>query len=224
MPIDDFIKARFPVAPVALDVRSVHVWSLPYHPADGRTPLRVLLAAYLHEDAAALAFALGAHGRPQLAKPHDLDFNWSHSGARALVAVARELPQLGVDIERVRPRPNALALAQRFFARSEADWLASRSATTRTQDFLRLWTAKEAVVKAVGRGLAFGLERVVFMPTEAGMQARQFFAEAGPAQAWQVHAMVAPGQWLGTVAWRGPPRDVHGFIAEPGPELAASME
>ena len=82
----------------------VHVWRLPYSPATGRAPLLGLLGAYLGRPAGSVRLASGEHGRPAFAEVSALDFNWSHSGALAVVAVARGVAP-GIDIERVRPRP-----------------------------------------------------------------------------------------------------------------------
>src|SRR5690606_4103973 len=55
------------------------------------------------------------HGRPVFGPPlQHLDCNWSHSGNGLLVALA-EGACVGIDLEWVKPRPNALALARRFF-------------------------------------------------------------------------------------------------------------
>ncbi|MEU6077680.1 4'-phosphopantetheinyl transferase superfamily protein [Micromonospora sp. NPDC047074] len=80
----------------------------------------------------------------------------SVSRAGGVVAVAARVGgPVGVDVERCRPLP-ALALARRWFAPAEAAWLAGRPDGGRVADFLRLWTAKEAVGKALGVGLRDG--------------------------------------------------------------------
>src|SRR3546814_13489669 len=53
-------------------------------------------------------------------------------------------------------------LAERFFVRSETGALLALPAEAREAAFVRLWCAKEAVLKAHGRGLAFGLDRLEF--------------------------------------------------------------
>ena len=75
--------------------------------------------------------------------------------AGLVVVAARRAGAVGVDVERIRPLP-ALALARRWFAPAELAWLGDRPEAGRTVDFLRLWTAKEAVGKALGRGLRGG--------------------------------------------------------------------
>ncbi|MET8120032.1 4'-phosphopantetheinyl transferase superfamily protein [Micromonospora sp. NPDC005189] len=75
--------------------------------------------------------------------------------AGIVVVAARRAGPVGVDVERVRPLP-ALTLARRWFAPAELAWLDGRPEAGRAVDFLRLWTAKEAVGKALGLGLRDG--------------------------------------------------------------------
>ncbi|MCG5438194.1 4'-phosphopantetheinyl transferase family protein [Micromonospora foliorum] len=90
--------------------------------------------------------------------------------AGLVVVAARRAGAVGVDVERVRPLP-ALALARRWFPPAELAWLGDRPEAGRTVDFLRLWTAKEAVGKALGRGLRDGgLSRLMPPP---GLPLRQ---------------------------------------------------
>ncbi|MFF3286806.1 4'-phosphopantetheinyl transferase family protein [Streptomyces sp. NPDC003023] len=93
-------------------------------------------------------------GRPRLTGPAArLHVSVSHCrGARA-VALA-EAP-VGVDIETVRPLP-ALALARRWLATADADWLGRLPEADRVPAFYWLWTQKEAVGKARGHGVANG--------------------------------------------------------------------
>ncbi|MFE9919586.1 4'-phosphopantetheinyl transferase family protein [Micromonospora sp. NPDC005553] len=84
--------------------------------------------------------------------------------AGLVVVAARQAGAVGVDVERIRPLP-ALALARRWFPPAELAWLGDRPEAGRTVDFLRLWTAKEAVGKALGQGLrGGGLRRLMPQP------------------------------------------------------------
>lgn len=194
-----------PAIAAELDDDVLHVWRLHHDPAKGRAPLRALLGGYLGRDADAVTLVEGAHGRPHLSPAHGqtLDFNWSHSGDCALVVIGRGLTP-GIDVERRRARPRALAIAERYFTPREAAWLARLPPGARDQAFLALWTAKEAVVKALGRGLAFGLDRL-----EVGFDTgtpRLLQLEGDEAQAWQLHALDVGAAHLATLAWRGGPR------------------
>lgn len=173
---------------------------------------RAVLARYAGLPVAALTLTADSYGKPHLAAPSLLGFNLSHCGDIVLLAIARDV-EPGVDVEALRPRPRALQLAQRYFTADEMAALAALPVDDRQQAFYRLWTAKEAVLKALGRGLAFGLERVGFR-LEAGGTAvlpQDFKDAAAPASAWQLHALApAPGH-LGALAWRGAPRTLRLF-------------
>lgn len=103
-------------------------------------------------------------GRP-VVRVDDVGLAVSVSRTAGLVVVAaRRAGAVGVDVERIRPLP-ALALARRWFPPTELARLGDRPEAGRTVDFLRLWTAKEAVGKALGRGLRDdGLRRLMPPP------------------------------------------------------------
>lgn len=106
-------------------------------------------------------------GRPEVyvADGRTLAVSVSHADGLVVVAARRGGP-VGVDVERHRPLP-ALALADRWYDPAEAAWLRDREPAGRDLGFLRLWTAKEAVGKALGAGLhGGGLRRR--MPEPAG--------------------------------------------------------
>jgi 4'-phosphopantetheinyl transferase len=186
----------------------IHVWKLDYDRAEGRRPLLQLLAAYLAIPPSAVALREGVHGRPALAPAHGdaLDFNWSHSGDHALVALARGTAP-GVDIERLRPRPKALEIARRFFSSDEVAALADAPSGQRDRIFLDIWTAKEALLKAHGRGLAFGLDRLSVVAEEASLQLRRFDGE--DLGSWQVQRLALGHAFAGALAWRGAARRVR---------------
>jgi 4'-phosphopantetheinyl transferase len=190
---------------------ALHVWRLQYDPRRGRAPLRALLGAYLGTDADAVALVEGPHGRPELAagQAQALDFNWSHSGDCALVALGRRVAP-GIDVERQRPRPRALEIAQRYFCPPEAQWLAALPSERQNEAFLALWTAKEAVLKALGRGLAFGLHRlqIGFDPGTP----RLLRLEEDDPEAWQLRPLPVDTQHVASLAWRGPPLDVQSWV------------
>lgn len=178
---------------------------LPHAPrAPGEALARVWLAAQLGlDDPAALALVRDARGKPRLAGPHaGLDCNWSHSGDGLVVALADGV-DVGVDLERVRPRPRALELAGRFFTATERDWLAAQpDAGARERSFVRLWCAKEAVLKAHGHGLAFGLHRLRFAERDGALGLVECDAALGPVARWTLHELHPADGYVGALAWR----------------------
>ena len=120
-----------------------------------RAALRELLAAELGVEPAAVRLQLGEHGRPRLdpaAHPGGLEFNLSHSGELALIAVAHRL-RIGIDVERLRPGRDPLRVANRYFSPAEVAAVRAIPAADRPEAFLRYWTAKEALAKGLGLGL-----------------------------------------------------------------------
>ncbi len=186
----------------------IHVWSLDYRPQHGRTPLLSVLAAYLGTGAEQIALTAGEHGRPALALAHDqsLGFNWSHSGSHALIAIGRHVAP-GIDIERLRGRPRALAIAERFFSAGEVAGLAGLPPAERTLAFLELWTAKEAVLKALGRGIAFGLDRLSVAASAGRLTLQQL--EGDDVDAWQLQRLAVDPALVAALAWRGGPRRIR---------------
>ncbi len=130
----------------------------------GRVLLRRLLAERLHCPAGSLAFYIGEHGKPMLCD-HHWQFNLSHSGEWLVLALCREGP-LGVDVEMGLRRRPILPLAERFYAADEYQWLRTLPPQEQASAFYRLWSRKEAVLKAHGAGIAAGLEKVCFVPAQ----------------------------------------------------------
>ncbi|HVQ65301.1 MAG TPA: 4'-phosphopantetheinyl transferase superfamily protein [Terriglobia bacterium] len=119
-----------------------------------RGGLRRILSAYCGVSPQALTFRTDTYGKPSLSGiPSAPQFNVSHSGDCVLIGVS--LGPCGVDVERSHTRLSEHSIAERFFCPREVKWL------RRNQNgFLRLWTMKESVIKAVGRGLSIPLSDV----------------------------------------------------------------
>jgi 4'-phosphopantetheinyl transferase len=82
----------------------------------------------------------------------------SHTGDLALVALAD--CEIGIDIEALRPLADAVDLAGRFFCAEEAAEIRRALPAQQAEIFLRVWTRKEAVLKALGIGIGDGLDRI----------------------------------------------------------------
>ncbi len=129
-----------------------------------RVLMRSVLASYLDCPGCDVCFACDNHGKPTLhADRHRerLRFNLTHSRGAAALAVSRER-EVGIDVEDRRRKVEHMALAERFFAATEAIHLRQLAEEERADAFFAIWTLKEAFVKGIGRGLAFPLEAFAF--------------------------------------------------------------
>lgn len=187
---------------------AIHVWHVPWlrrNTVHGALPI---LAAALGVAAAELVLEVGEHGKPTLAAPFThVGFSWSHSGNEALLAVGVGLAEVGVDLERRRPRPRALELARRFFADDETDALEAMPDDLRQKTFLSVWTAKEAVLKAHGGGIVYGLHRVAF-DLSGAPRPKRFDGAIGPVTRWHVRPLAVGGDFHAHLAWSGPERRI----------------
>ncbi|MGA2660798.1 MAG: 4'-phosphopantetheinyl transferase superfamily protein [Verrucomicrobiota bacterium] len=176
----------------------------------GRGQLRAVLGRCLGADPAALEFSYGPQGKPALAgvwSGSGWHFNLAHSADVAVLAVTRSGP-VGVDVERIRPLTDVGRLVSRFFSPREDAAFRALPEDQKADAFFRLWTRKEAWLKATGEGITQSLARVEvsFLP---GEPARLLSLPQGPAALcrWRLHDLdCAPGfvAALAVVADAGP--------------------
>lgn len=118
-----------------------------------RWALRQVLSRYLDREPAEIELVRGEHGKPRLARdPERLEFNLSHSGATALVAV-RGSGAVGVDVERVEPGRDLAQLAERALRPEDAAAVRAASGEARVRTFYDRWASHEAALKCLGQGL-----------------------------------------------------------------------
>lgn len=118
-----------------------------------RATMRLILACYLRTSPTALSFNYQAHGKPELITEVSLQFNLSHSGNLALLAVGQD-HSLGVDLEFFSNRPYE-GIGQHLFSINENNALAKVNTPLKPLVFFRLWSQKEAFIKASGLGLSY---------------------------------------------------------------------
>jgi 4'-phosphopantetheinyl transferase len=134
-----------------------------------RGALRRALGERLDVAPAALTFATGPHGKPEL-RGAPVRFNVSHAGDLALIALAGV--EVGVDVERLDRASRAV---ERALTDGERAVLAPDD---RHAHLLRVWCRKEALAKAMGTGLGWAPER---------------FDTSAPAGYWLTDVGVRPG-------------------------------
>jgi 4'-phosphopantetheinyl transferase len=118
-----------------------------------RAVLRTLLSEATSVPADQILFAEEPFGKPRLAGISGPHFNVSHSGSWALIGVSDRRP-IGVDIELMRRAGGELELARSFFSDAEYHALEGLDNSELLQAFYKIWTCKEAVLKALGAGIS----------------------------------------------------------------------
>lgn len=167
--------------------------------------LRLLLGAYLGIPGRDVVTVAGENGKPVLAPPlarSGIAFNLSHAGNRLAIAVARKL-QVGVDIEQAGRDVRWRRLSARWFSAPEAEWLQTLDESSANAGFLRLWTVREAMIKAMGATIAGHISQVTPEPNEPG-RIRSLPEEWPAAGDWTLHEF-------------DPETGLHGWLAVPGP-------
>ncbi len=124
-----------------------------------RGVLRALLAFYVGCPPGRIHFGAGPMGKLSLSPAHEgVRFNVSHSHEWALIALARDR-DVGVDVEHYRSlRHELFQIATRFFAPVEVEALRALEPSEQHAAFFRIWSRKEACIKATGQGVSAGLD------------------------------------------------------------------
>ncbi|MEY4768594.1 MAG: hypothetical protein RL637_1233 [Pseudomonadota bacterium] len=147
--------------------------------------LRKILAKQLMYSAKQLRFAKTDEGKPYLIDFPEIAFNLSHSDHIMLLAIS-DIGEVGIDIEfpKLAPR-NFAAIVNKCFSISEQFYWQNLAESEKIAEFYRFWTAKEAFVKAVGRGLALGLENCI-IAIDKPLRFEQLPAIYKPVQQWRL--------------------------------------
>ena len=119
-----------------------------------RAALRHLLGQRLQRRPQALAFTVNRFGKPALSSGEVLHFNVAHAGAFAVIALSASVV-VGVDIERRDAAVDVAALQPLTLSPLELQQIDSQRV-----DFFDCWAAKEAVLKALGLGVAHHLRQL----------------------------------------------------------------
>ena len=167
-----------------------------------RGALRSLLGLYLNILPADVRFVYGLKGKPALASTTHIEFNLTHSGRLAVIALTLDRP-IGVDVEHIRPLSDIQEIADRFFCPEEASEVMSLPHAERERAFFRCWTRKEAYIKAIGDGLSTPLDsfRVTVKPNTPA-RIIHVANDSVAAKAWMLQDLQLAPDYTGALAYR----------------------
>lgn len=121
--------------------------------ATARATVRIILARYLNMAPERLEFTYNPQGKPSVVNSQKLQFNLSHSGDLAILAVGKGFP-IGVDIEQFSARPYD-GIAETLFSQQELEGFYKVPPSLKPAIFFHIWSQKEAFIKICGLGLSY---------------------------------------------------------------------
>ncbi|MFI6488667.1 4'-phosphopantetheinyl transferase family protein [Streptomyces sp. NPDC050564] len=189
--------------------------------ASAHAALRAVTAVYAGLMASQVTFTTGKLGKPYVCGDPGLRVSLAHTEGMSLVAVSRDGPT-GVDIERIRPLRDPAGLRRQVLSDIEAEhWPADREGPLNSGLFTH-WACKEAVLKALGSGLAGDLTAVRVTPgARRSGPVRVQSAPGSAARTWNLRLVDVGPEFRAAVAVAGGGHVVRNFALEPGerPEL-----
>ncbi|SFE79949.1 4'-phosphopantetheinyl transferase superfamily protein [Nitrosomonas sp. Nm166] len=146
-----------------------------------RAALRRLLAERVMASPDTLKIEADQFGKPRLPAHPDIKFNISHAGSFALIALST-LGEIGVDIEQCHR--DVTGLDRHVLSPTERAWK-----LWPVKHFIELWVVKEAVLKALGFGIADHLRAITVLPNGDGSYCiAHDLAEWSSVSAWSIDA------------------------------------
>ena len=172
----------------------------------GRGSLRTLIGQYLALDPSSFEFAYSDHQKPYIsttAMGAPVTFNLTHSHDLVLIALTLER-RVGIDIEYLRPDVEFRKLSRRFFSKQESQSLEAYDDACLPAAFFACWTRKEALLKAIGAGIAFGLRdfSVSVDPLDQEVDLRTHWDQAEAAR-WSILNLDLERDYAAAVAVNG---------------------
>jgi 4'-phosphopantetheinyl transferase len=128
---------------------------------------RYLLRKLFSDQGYPADFDNNSYGKPFL--KNGPEFNFTHANRYIVLAYSKE-GSVGVDIEDIRPLQ--IDLLRRYV--SDQEWETMRASDNAEKQFLTYWTAKEAIMKADGRGLSIPIENIHLSGSTALLENREW--------------------------------------------------
>jgi 4'-phosphopantetheinyl transferase len=172
--------------------------------------VRMILSQHYDIDLASMSFRRSPTGKPLLVHAQGappVHFNLSHSGALVVIAVSRDA-EVGIDVEAIDPTLN-LDEAGGFCSSVELAWLATLPDDQCLRALYRIWTIKEAMMKAEGSGLRSSLTDFSVDLTSSAYT--EIHCSSPPSQPWFIQELEVPLGYTSALACRHSPMIIRQF-------------
>jgi 4'-phosphopantetheinyl transferase len=157
-----------------------------------RAMLRLVVSGYTSVPAQNIRFSIGPNKKPFLHGLLDINYNVSHAGDLALIAIS--CGPIGVDVERIDPAYQYEEVVPGCFSYRENNFL--KTVPDPRKSFYLFWTRKEALTKATAKGIDDDLK---FVPSLDGLSA-VMPEKLGSCDDWTVKSFHTADQYIASVA------------------------
>jgi 4'-phosphopantetheinyl transferase len=159
-----------------------------------RGTLRIILSKYLRLPSNAIQIAIGKNKKPFVHSSDaiSLHYNTTHSGDLILIAISRTA--LGIDIEKINSDFAYADILQSNFTDNEIRFM--NSGKNQPNHFYTLWTRKEALVKATGKGMDDEFRNVPSLDGSHWIEEHVI----GSTENWQVESFRLGDEYIGAIA------------------------
>ena len=165
----------------------------------GRALVRKCLGHYLAQTPETIELAYTGRGRPYFPLDETLQFSITH--ARDWVAIALTAnARVGIDLEFMERKLNLAELAERILSADDFRAFQALPEPEKEPVFFRVWTRKEAYLKARGEGISEGLQQisVSFAADETTFLTDS--RDESAAHKWRAYALDVPAGYAGALA------------------------
>ncbi len=170
-----------------------------------RAQLRQCLAIATGTPAEQLEIATDSSGKPFLVEgghASEIQFNVSHTDSLALIAITRG-HAVGIDVESLAQNVRHKSLAEHYFSVMENEAIAALPPEQVAASFFACWTRKEAVLKAIGTGIAHGLDSFdVAIGREKSHCVTQIRSADGKLETWRIETLFCGDGFAGALAFQ----------------------
>ncbi len=178
-----------------------------------RAILRKILTLYLdYPVPQEIEFSINKYGKPYLShNPKNIKFNLSHSGDLIIYGISKDF-EIGVDIEHIRQESIKEPLETYVLSHSEKTIFDTLESNQKTTAFYRIWTSKEAFVKALGVGLSKNLTE--FEVSFAEFEKPKILSIDGAitqTNEWSLQRIHPAPHYVGAVVVHNPSFNLHFF-------------
>jgi 4'-phosphopantetheinyl transferase len=162
-----------------------------------------IISKYLGKYIDEVVFDYNKFGKPSLSadiNSINLKFNISHSGDIGILAISRE-KLIGIDVEQLNYLDDIEDIINNYFSDYEISLLNDSKNSNRIELFYKIWTGKEAFIKAIGQGLTFPLKNISFgFDSQSGIILKYIEEYPASSTEWKIYNFVPQENYTSTLA------------------------